>query len=923
MPLTSSHVASPTSTSIRLRALAAIVLGCATFAACGSDRARPEDPITRPVVEPGTPVPVLFEGELGIYVVASSPRSPAISLASADLIESMGTITGVEPTSTRIVDTAPDAPAIVLATDPSLEELMGTEGYRIRMSFDERHPQWLIEAATDVGVLYGAHELIADIGVRYFHPEQTFYPGDPDLALRTDFDGAIRTPHFRWRGFHEHTQHPIEMSDYLLRPEAEFRHYVTRYLRWYARNRQNTLSWHMLKTVDQDAWLPYISGIIEEAAGLGVEVGMVLSFVDEQQNNFKIVDEDILDPDTGLPVADDIQIRDTLDRLAAAGFRFFALQIGSSEFTKPDDDRIVAMMDLAAEHLAAMDPPIRSYAWIHTTCSLKADDGSYFFHTPSRATETLGAWVHTTMFYTLDLPAPVYDCESFSHHLDFLESEHQRREQIYFPETAWWLGFDNNTPITLPITGWSRHHDIANVLAPYDMTGHVTFTTGREWLYWQYDHHLTRTTWDAAVDWESYMRWLAPIYGTHGDVVADVLIELADLQVEHFYQENPEIFFYYAGELQQDEIGEQAGIIARRPKIALRRVVEMDDETFAAWRTDDYEMLERMHAEYRTLFERLPASQGLGSTLSAALYHEVWEAMRISTLRLEHALLIYGGTATVREFAQLSREGEVDADARLALLDEATASLDAARAISDDVIRAVAVVEGGYRYPLDILAELKPETLTSYPFGYLWETRTGHFWTRRDDQLAALIEDQFETVPETWSVEPEILRIAVDDDVTLVEPSDPLARSVIGSFIPQLLFGITDDDALLFAQDDNRNLLPDRGTEARVEGTRDGDTWSGSLESYLLVVRDDAGAVLGELVLVEPAFTLVWEDEVPVSATIAASFPSRALVDLILQNFGIDEAGVVGLVKSVFGIERQDPLPTLLPVVFDFALREP
>ena len=63
------------------------------------------------------------------------------------------------------------------------------------------------------------------------------------------------------------------------------------------------------------------------------------------------------------------------------------------------------------------------------------------------------------MFYTLSDPAPVYDCEDFTHQLDYFEQA-QHRELIYFPETAWWLGFDNNVPLATPIVGItiSRHY---------------------------------------------------------------------------------------------------------------------------------------------------------------------------------------------------------------------------------------------------------------------------------------------------------------------------------------------------------------------------------------------------------------------------------------------------------------------------------
>ena len=861
-------------------------------------------------------------GELAFFVVVPPNPMPGLTLAAEDFLEAGARLLGGDAAPAgRVVSAVPRAPALVGRVDVSLSDALGPEGYRIRGGREGGHARVFVDAATETGVMYGIYDLIDRLGVRYFHPEETFWPVDPQATLPLDLE-VEETPHYRWRGFHEHTQHPTEWSDYLLRPDPSFRPYVTRYLRWYARNRQNTLSWHMLKTVDLDGWLPWIEDIIAEAAGLGIEVGMVLSFLDEQQNNFKVVDDERLDPQTGQIMADDLQVRTTLDRLAAAGFRFFALQIGSSEFTKPDEGRMVGLLDLAATHLAAMDPPVRAYAWIHTTCSLKDENGDYFFHLPNRSVPEMGAWVHTTMFYTLDSPAPVYDCESFSHHLDFLETEHQRREQIYFPESAWWLGFDNNTPVTLPITGWSRHHDIRNVLAPFQVRGHVTFTTGREWLYWQYDHHLTRVTWDADVDWERYLDWLAPVYGERGQQLADVLSAWADLQVRHFYEENPEIYFYYAGELQQDEIGEQAGIIARRPKIAFRRVVAMDDAAFEAWRARDFDMLHAMLEEYSALFESLPASPGLGSSQASRLYHEAWETLRLSVRRIEHAIAVYAGTIAVRQWEVARRAEEATPALRATLLAEAEGALERARAISADAIATVAVIEGVYRYPLDILAEPKPESLTSYPFGYLWETRTGHFWTRRDDQLATLIEERFETVPELWTETPLALLYAEDSAIRLLEPTNPLARDVIAGFVPRLLLAVLEGERLVIAQDYNENFLPDRGTEVALRGARSDGVFTGTSDNFGISVRDDAGNLLGELILLDPRYSVTWEAALPTLVTLHAEFPSRLLIDLILDNFGIDESGVVGLLRQVFGIPRGQPLPARLPVVFALDLAQ-
>ena len=50
---------------------------------------------------------------------------------------------------------------------------------------------------------------------------------------------------------------------------------------------------------------------------------------------------------------------------------------------------------------------------------LEQENGLPFYHLPLQA-DTDWVLVHTTMFYTLDHPAPVYECEDFTHQKDFL-----------------------------------------------------------------------------------------------------------------------------------------------------------------------------------------------------------------------------------------------------------------------------------------------------------------------------------------------------------------------------------------------------------------------------------------------------------------------------------------------------------------------
>jgi len=85
------------------------------------------------------------------------------------------------------------------------------------------------------------------------------------------------------------------------------------------------------------------------------------------------------------------------------------------------DHRFESWLQSAADHVNTNHPDVKLYTWIHIACEGYADDGtSSFFHIPSRSDPSSGSFVHTTMFYTLDHPAPVYRCEDFSHQIDYM-----------------------------------------------------------------------------------------------------------------------------------------------------------------------------------------------------------------------------------------------------------------------------------------------------------------------------------------------------------------------------------------------------------------------------------------------------------------------------------------------------------------------
>jgi hypothetical protein len=892
--------------------------------------------------ETKTPSPRLAEaGQVRLRILLPDGPEDGLVFAARDLLEAVGEITGaaIPQDAVGVGDVAQSAGVPLLVhVDAKESAVLGPEGYVIYPM--ESQPGLEVVAATRMGAMYGLYRIAWDLGVRYIHPEETFFPENTELSVPTVYNSQPDIPGFAHRGFHEHTQHPIPASDFLLRPgRDDFRAMASRYLRWLARNRQNVVTFHMLKTVDLEQWLPYMTDIVGEAKLYGIHMGPLIGFADQQQNAFKLVNVGATDEVTGEALSEDEQIRRGIDLLLQTGFTVLGFQVGSSEFTMIPEATILGWLDVMRQHLAQNYPQVRPYIWIHITCDLEIEDGTPYYHLPLRSDPSVGAYVHTTMFYTLEHPAPVYSCQDFSHQLDFLEEgAAQRRPQVFFPESAWWLGFDNNMPLVLPITGWSREYDVREVLpryedAEYKIHGHATFTTGREWTFWQYDHYIAQLTWDRDLTWDQYLDSIPELYGTAGSSVASVLKEWTRLQQRHFYDENPEIFFYLAGELPQDELGLMSGILARRPKIPFPTILNMEDAAFDQWKVRDFDMLVRMKGEYQAILDELAPLEGANASHQQKLYAEVRDSLYIYVRRIEHAIALYDAVAEARRWYIEARRETPDESLHADALAAAEMRLSEARGITTEISALLLKAEERYRYPLEILTARKPESLTAYKIGYLHETSTAYFWTRRDDQLAMLLDEVFGTTHEEWGTQPDWLVRSTADTTTMVEPDDPFAAAVLAQFIPAILWGLKGDrggePALVIGQDYNQTRLPDPGTEAVIQGQVDDGVWTGTAQEYALVVRDASGAKVGMLNLIQPQFQLdlLTEQGVVVgagTARIEAEVLTQTLIDIVVTVTvgGIDEEGVSNILKDVFGLDPSQPLPQRLPIGFVFGLQE-
>ena len=281
--------------------------------------------------------PLLDESGMALTVEVlwlDEEETPLLQTAVEDLKQALLWTSGASETGERV-----GVYAVLSSTDPGL----GDESYIIHRVGSGQTAYLEVSSGTQTGLAYGLYQVAQWLGVMYIHPEETAWSVRDELTLDWEESHFESAPRFSMRGFHEHTQHPTVWSDFLLKPgDASFREAVSNYLHWLARNRQNQLTFHMLKTVDLEAWVPYMKGIVEEAHSLSIDVGAVIGFVDQQQNAYKMIGE--------LPeLPEEKQLAQRVNAVLESGLDILGVQIGASEFVKPPDEDVPGLDSNADE----------------------------------------------------------------------------------------------------------------------------------------------------------------------------------------------------------------------------------------------------------------------------------------------------------------------------------------------------------------------------------------------------------------------------------------------------------------------------------------------------------------------------------------------------------------------------------------------
>ena len=577
-----------------------------------------------------------------------------------------------------------------------------------------------LETVSPEGVAAGLYGLLQEkLGFRFHHPRESIIPSLDYWPLPERFSFA-GTPRFEKRGFHLHTQHPIELTEQLSNPlHPNALEDVKTYIDWLAHNGQNTFQFFLLRDVDRKIWPAHARRIVEYAHLRGIRCGIEISLSMIQQQAFQAIT--LLRPYPSYQR----QVDDTLAWLFQAPWDYVSLDVTVGEHL-PFLDKWLPDVQMHIEQQVEKRYGARLMYATHVIGS----ESAMKVRRPKLPNS--GILIHTVMCYSAsEANAPVYGNKNQRFMLEAAIAENKSRETWYWPESSYWVGFDTSVPMLLFPYLDSRWSDIEN-MARLGVSGHLTFSSGWEWGYWLVDWSIARWSWhlidndkirltsplSRLVDLDSdreLQRLMGQALLIQNTYLKDkgllrfmsALTPFSELPHPFNKPFQPEPPFRY-GWLLNEASSAEASLALTHP-IA-------DLENYTRCMGAVVNQLERR-------IKQLREAEQSGVT-QIRLLAELEHGLRVTVLRANHRAL------TLR--AILAKRGEHAGN-----LDHSRVSeplLTKALLVRQQAQAIVYRQEGIYRYPVFQVAR-RHASMTAYPFGYLYPASILFFWEREENQV--------------------------------------------------------------------------------------------------------------------------------------------------------------------------------------------
>jgi hypothetical protein len=564
----------------------------------------------------------------------------------------------------------------------------------------------VIMSTSEKGLSNGIYYFLQNkLGFQFYHPKETSIPDLSNYVLDT-FTETI-TPRFDKIGFHIHAMHPLEITEALLNENTpNGAEEIKAYIDWLSRNGQNYFEFNLLRSIKLKTWIPYIKPIVDYAHERGIICGADMSFHMIQQRAFQLY--------KNFPASfrkKDKQILDNITQLMQVNWDVWNVEFATTEFTHKNQDKLHEQQKFLYDNLSKYNVKLTSRKHVVKDENLISNAKSV----KTKRTDMDSAYallVHTVMFYGLqDSSTPVYRNKDFSHLRYLLIESKEYRDTWYFPESAYWITFDNSVPMFLMPYLDARMKDIL-YCDSLGIDGHLTFSSGWEWNYWLIDWSIARWCWKDTKKTEP-LQFLKEVVKDTSFI--DFVTKANDLQTN--FIKDKQLIKVLTAQTITDEIGGKLNLeFHPRPEYSYKYIMNKATK----------EELDFIQKKYVIVLDSFVQAY---NTLKAAykfspknkLEIELLLSLDITALRAEHRK----NTLSYLLAYRLNKINKTKTPVQQ--------YLDAAKTVRENALTLVKQQEQNYRYPVSSLAAEK-KSKTVYNFGYLYPVSNLHFWEREEFQ---------------------------------------------------------------------------------------------------------------------------------------------------------------------------------------------
>ncbi len=616
--------------------------------------------------------------------------------------------------------------------------------------------------AQNRGLEFGIYEALQRVGFRFPNP---FKPVVPQKLRLTNFKDVIEKPRWAKRGLHLHTMHPIELTHVLNgwgeggpKDAAGFEKLVGEwelFCEWMIANRQNQVQWVLLadKTAtdfsDSSERMQRLKKLVGISHAWGLLTGIDVGVVFEQQNMWRLLRTQ------GSPASEAAEIKTRLRWLMQAGWDFLTFEMGSTEFTAPDEDKMLSWMNIVTAEIedsynrpAAVKIHVSGGQTAKRFKDPQTGKPLNFNFLPYYADKRLIVHPHTVQIYSLKDPAPTYGNQNFSEIERFVGMTLGQRPVMFYPEAAYWVSYDVDVPLFLPVYAERRVSDLRILARKEDslgrgrMDGQILFSSGFEWGYWLANVVAMRAAWnphlEAANDLDAFRAILNEIY----DPALTGANEVTNLLVQTAKEQHDLLILGKVGNYKPANIDRKSGI-------AYLAGTETWDEINTTL-NDVFGMSHAATQPHRLGFRALRRGLIFGQSVSYAKeVRPLLQAMSSRFMDLGNQMVRLANRKDIEptiwgDIVEFAHGGQINAMRSLqvyALYDSVAAPsmgqsqewaksrLAEARKALDFAMNTVAAREKSFSVNANRIAGWNKNP-TAYRYGYLWTARTLFFWWR-------------------------------------------------------------------------------------------------------------------------------------------------------------------------------------------------